>query len=270
MSWYGLSDYDFIKDNDIANAISVGALGSGGSGVPSSNNSWLTKSQILACTNVSSISSSRGSNDWCLKTDLYTDYAIYGASLDSTSHTGYDTLQGYSSCSLGLSHSSPWSGMYARVAGNSFGNGTTFFLYYDGTSDYHPMNTGVWYYNNTTGYVFQVTAESTYTDSNGFTVWRYTVTNYQSSCVTYYTGILNGGGSSYSTCNAARNASTGGPTVYLNVNTLTVGPTYIYTDSGLTTPFNTGSNWYGIFFNGTKYGIQTNSSGQLISVSSSC
>lgn len=85
--------------------------------------------------------------------------------------------------------------------------------------------------------------------------------------VVYYTGTWNG--NLYATCSLAR-VSSGTTNIYLDTNGITVGTTHIYSDSGLTIPFDTTSKYLGITYSGITYGVQTDANGLVTYSSATC
>lgn len=91
--------------------------------------------------------------------------------------------------------------------------------------------------------------------------------NVSTPAVVYYTGTYDG--NLYATCSLAR-VSSGVTNIYLDTNGVTVGTTHIYSDSGLTTPFDTTGKYLGLTYNAVTYGIQTDASGLVTYSSTTC
>lgn len=87
-------------------------------------------------------------------------------------------------------------------------------------------------------------------------------------CVTYYTLLGPISGLSSTSSGACANYFSS-RSYYANVNFMQSSVTYIYEDTGLTTPLDTGGQWKPVSFNGvTIYAVITNSSGMVTNYTS--
>ena len=147
------------------------------------------------------------------------------------------------------------------------GSGQTGYSTSGGTSGYVTLTPGTYSFtlnktdNLTSGNEVRFSwADSSITDPTSSTN--------MSVCVLYYTllGPIDGRGVTSSGACANYFSSR---SYYSNVNFMTSGVTYIYDDSGLTTPLDTGGQWKPLSFDGVNiYAVITNSSGMVTNYTS--
>ena len=275
-SYAALASNESVSFQNLADAVTYGDLpGTGTTVTPSSE--LVTKADVSTYVGINTSNvyySALSSGEVVAKRDLtpyYYSYTVY-------MYTGYDggTSGGWANSTDACNYAT--SGLCTTYATNtvyspSSSLSTSASIYWYDGYNYQPwsfsVNTGGCSspYNYTTGYwAYYPAGNSAIELNHSGTGQIITMT----SCVTYYTYVLNNSGTGQSSCSAARSGSTGGPGVYSNTGSLINGATYLYTDAGLTTPYNGGGNWYCITISGTKWAFQLSSTGLVTNLSSSC